>query len=83
VTRARIWSTEVGVAIEYADEITGERVRREFRAPLSRCGYVREGDGQVCEGLYSTGRTLESTSDGLLELVRREWRRRRRTWRVE
>jgi len=77
VSRARIWATEVGVAIEYDED--GNRVRREFRAPFSRYGYVREGDGQVCEGLYSTGSTLESTSEGLLKLVRREWRRRQRT----
>lgn len=76
VNRARIVHTVSGVEISYTED--GERITREFRAPFRGGGYVREGvdNRQVCEGLYSTGRALESTCDGLMALVRREWRRR-------
>ena len=50
-------------------------------------GYVRLGDDatarQVCAGLSSRGYTLESTPEGLLDLIRREHARELQEWRSE
>ena len=52
-----------------------ETARQAARRTKSRD--VFEGDHkQVCEGLYSTGRTLEARGD-LLATIRAEWRRNR------
>lgn len=57
---------------------------REFHIPhtASGIGYVREGSNlgpQVCEGLVHRGNTLSATPEGLLQVIRREWRKYRRT----
>ena len=62
------------------DDTFGARVTVEYSAP-NHGGYVRfMGEGrQVCEGLYTTGRTLEWNGKGKLsDLIRHEWRRRKR-----
>jgi hypothetical protein len=69
-------------SITYWDDMSERTVTEEFFAP-SRGGYVKLDDGrnypQVCDGLYSTGDTLEwyPRSGPLVKMVRREWRRRR------
>ena len=53
----------------------GEEYREEFYCPLRGVGYIRDqSDQQVCRGLYRRGDTLESDSDSLLRIVRREHR---------
>lgn len=59
------------------DPATDEQITREFWIPCSG-GYVREGDSQVCELLAHRGNTLQaSDGEGLLKLIRTEWRRYR------
>ena len=86
--RTRIESDGHRVTLTYTDRWDGE-ITRTFVAP-SCGGYVREiwpgrnSDAQqVCEGLYSSGDTLESSTDTLLAVIRREWRRRRAAERRE
>ena len=93
--RASIRQTEWNeVTLEYSEEDGGgeeKRHRRVFWVPMtsSGVGYVREGqhhsgnDSQVCDALYGTGNTLRSSPDGLLGLIRHEWRRRQRIERAE
>lgn len=62
---------------------TPEGVVRSFYLPQTSSGvaHVREGSysgRQVCDWLLNTGNTLQATADTLLDVVRREWRRRRR-----
>lgn len=81
-TRRRIWETDAGtVCLRDKDEY-GETIIREFWVPSSG-GYVREIDAkhpgtsgqQVCRLLADQGSTLESSREGLLKLIRREYRR--------
>jgi hypothetical protein len=78
----RIWTTNAGtVCLRDRDEY-GDPIIREFWVPASG-GYVREIDArhpgasgqQVCGMLASRGATLESSREGLLDLIRREYRR--------
>jgi hypothetical protein len=79
----RIWRAGDNVYLREEDEITGEdRIRRFWVTPGSDgTGYVWEHDPnaevqrrQVCDGLARLGSTLRSTHDGLLRLIRRQWR---------
>lgn len=45
-------------------------------------GYVREGSNmgpQVCDGLVGRGNTLRATPETLLTIIRREWRKYRKS----
>jgi hypothetical protein len=70
------------VTMAYVDW-QGERRLRTFVCPANG-GYVREtyasgSNPQVCERLSSAGSTLSvSSRSGLLELIRREYRKMRR-----
>jgi hypothetical protein len=67
------------VEISYTDAYTDERRVREFAVRSDgREGYVREGDGQVCDGLCGSGNTLMATCDNLMATIRREYRAMRR-----
>ncbi|MPS30043.1 MAG: hypothetical protein E2576_14210 [Alcaligenaceae bacterium] len=76
--------TSGAVTIAYDDGFLGERVTRTFVCDANG-GYVREMDNdgrypQVCEGLARLGNTLSCGSRAALpELIRREYRRMRRT----
>lgn len=57
---------------------------REFHIPhtSSGVGYVREGSNlgpQVCDGLVHRGNTLRATPESLARVIRREWRKYRRS----
>lgn len=94
-TRTRIYRSGDHVILEGLDLLTEERVRRAFWAPLTSSGipggYVHEttperpgtAGPQVCDRLAAMGSTLWSTREGLLELVRREWRRARAAYAAE
>lgn len=88
--KARIYETiSGGIRVEYdnptglfhdPDYPIGSRISRYFRAYH---GYVYEmpiagrDTRQVCEALTHRGSTLHAPKDGnLLNLIRREWRRR-------
>ena len=76
-TKATIKQTaDRTVSLSYDDEMTGERVTREFWIPRNDgTKYVREGDTQVCEGLSSRGNTLSvREASELLPLIRAEWK---------
>ena len=77
---ARMVLKETGFSVEisYDDVLTERRVTRVFSAPTSHVGYVREGNGQVCEKLYSTGTTLRASLVTLPAVIRREYRAMRR-----
>lgn len=72
--RMRLEDTWTGVRITYWDPLFERTVSRHFTAPSGRYGYVREGDDQVCENLYSTGRTLMASAESLARVIRREYR---------
>lgn len=74
--RTRLESTIPGVRLTYQDEPFGLVIRDFYTSKNDQTGYVWENGRQVCEGLYSTGRALESHGD-LLATIRREWRRNR------
>ncbi len=64
------------VSLSYDDEMTGERVTREFWVPRNDgTKYVREDNTQVCDGLSSRGHTLSvQKAEDLLPLIRAEWK---------
>lgn len=62
---------------------TPEGLVRRFFIPTTSSGvaYIREDSysgPQVCSWLLNTGSTLSASPDTLLDVIRREWRRRRR-----
>ena len=70
------------VTIEYVDALGSARVRTFCTLNRDGASFVLElhADGcmtQPCERLYAFGRPLVSTRDGLLETIRREYRRMR------
>jgi hypothetical protein len=77
----RIWQIGSSVYLRTEDEY-GEAMVREFWVPEGG-GYVREISTnrpgtlglQVCEWLAHSGNTLTSSRDGLLALIRAEYRR--------
>jgi hypothetical protein len=78
--KTKISETAGGVRLECLTWDGRAIVRNFFVSGSGPCGgYVREWqqDGsaeQACERLGSTGATLVSTHEGLLALVRKEWR---------
>lgn len=57
---------------------------REFHIPYTSSGegYIREGSNmgpQVCDGLVHRGNTLSATPDTLINVIRREWRKYRKS----
>jgi hypothetical protein len=69
------------VTVRSADPLTDEMSETEYFAP-SDGGYVRINDGrnfpQVCDGLFSTGSTLEwGGRTPFVNLIRREYRKGR------
>jgi len=73
----RIWQdTDGDVHLRETTPI-GDEIEHIYWVP-SQGGYVRDrstGDHQVCADLATRGWTLESSRDGLLDLIRREWRK--------
>lgn len=74
------------VTLSYTN-LDGDRIDRVFWIPMTSSGnaYIRErvrpnraNDPQVCDALYGTGNTLSATPETLIEVIRREWRARRR-----
>ena len=87
--RMRLIDSAWTVQIEYHDQFTGEDVTRNFWVPNAG-GVVREdirnkdrwdfaGNKQVCEHLRSSGNTLWATPDTLAAVIRREYKRLRRS----
>ena len=78
-TRARIFEQGSAVVLRYTHEFTGEPVERWFHVPGSSYIYDLDTNQQVCNGLDNMGLTL-AIEDGLslIDVIRREWRRRQR-----
>ena len=76
MTRASFKLTGNTVTASWDCPFSGERVTHDYWIPRSG-GYVRDERGQqVCDGLGGRGNTLTAeTPDGLLKLIRAEYRK--------
>lgn len=66
------------VTLQFTD-IWGTDWEDTFSVYADGLGYVRRSDGrQICDKLASTGEALMSTSENLLHVIKREYKRLKR-----
>lgn len=83
--RARFIDNGRRVTLIYVDDMSGDQVSREFWIPnVTGSAYVREGDKQVCVGLYRLGNTLTvEPGQRLVDVIRQEYKSMRRDERAD